>query len=56
LPNPGDLVADVTQADGFWQLAAENQLSVSAGTTTTRTATEGTASNWNVMQVELLKA
>ncbi len=56
LPNPGDLVAEVYNGDGKWYLGAENQLSVSAGTTTARTATCTIGPNWNAMQVELLKA
>jgi hypothetical protein len=37
-------------------LGVEVQLSVSAGTTTARTATASGGITWNAMQVELLKA
>lgn len=56
MPNAGDLVASFYDAGTRWWLGIENQLSVSAGTTTARTATSNGAPGWNGMQVELLKA
>ena len=56
LPNAGDLIASVYNAGSTWFLGAENQFSVSAGTTTKRDAVPAAAMNWNAMQIELLKA
>jgi hypothetical protein len=57
LPNSSDIVAEVYGGGStVFYLGVENQLSVSAGTTSARTATSTGSPNWNAMQVELLKA
>lgn len=56
LPNPSDLVAGFYNSAANWFLGVEDQLSVSAGTTTGRTITATSGAVYNAMQIELLKA